>query len=95
MKRAITFLFLKKDLWITRVSLWIVYEVGNSVQCLKHIRSGLSEFLQCFDSALSIVLGNAKYWQSERRKRIVGRALSTNRIKRPHRQEECETDSEL
>ena len=51
--------------------------------------------LKSFDSALSIVLGNAKDWQSERRKRIVGRALSTNRIKKPHRQEESETDSEL
>ena len=40
-KRAATFLFLKKGLWITRVPLWIVYEVGNSVQCPKHIRSGL------------------------------------------------------
>ena len=50
---------------------------------------------KCFDSALSIVLGNAKDWQSERRKRIVGRALSTNRIKRPHRQEESETGGEL
>ena len=42
-KRAVTFLFLKKGLWITRVPLWIVYEVGNSVQCPKHIRSELSE----------------------------------------------------
>ena len=51
--------------------------------------------LKYFDSALSIVLGNAKDWQSERRMWIVGRALSTIRIKRPHRQEESETDSEL
>ena len=43
-KRAVTFLFFKKGLWITRVPLWIVYEVGNSVLSPKHIRNGLSEF---------------------------------------------------
>ena len=32
-KRAVTFLSLKKGLWITRVPLWIVYKVGNSVLC--------------------------------------------------------------
>ena len=41
------FSFLEESLWITRVPLWIVYEVGNSLQCPKHIRSGLSVECPC------------------------------------------------